>query len=30
MVTLFHFKANGPPDAASLAALTELLKGKRV
>jgi hypothetical protein len=28
MVTLFHFKANGPPDAASLAALTELLKGK--
>lgn len=28
MVTLFHFKANAPPDAASLQALAELIKGK--
>ncbi len=28
MVTLFHFKANAPPDAESLKALTELLKGR--
>jgi len=28
MVTLFHFKANAPPDAASLQALAELVNGK--
>ena len=28
MVTLFHFKANAPPDAESLQALAELLKRK--
>jgi hypothetical protein len=28
MVTLFHFKANAPPDAASLQALAELMKRK--
>lgn len=30
MVTLLHFDAHAPPDAASLQALTELLKGKAV
>ena len=29
MVTLFHFKANAPPDTASLQALVELLKRKK-
>jgi hypothetical protein len=29
MVTLFHFKAHGPPDAASLQALAELVMGKQ-
>jgi hypothetical protein len=28
MVTLLHFDAHAPPDAASLQTLTELLKGK--
>ena len=28
MVTLFHFKANAPPDAASLQALAELMERK--
>jgi len=30
MVTILHFDAHAPPDAASLQALTELLKGKAV
>jgi len=30
MVTILHFDAHAPPDAATLQALTELLKGKAV
>jgi hypothetical protein len=28
MVTLFHFKANAPPDMQSMQLLAELIKGK--
>ena len=28
MITLFHFKANAPPEIESLQSLAELLKGK--
>ena len=28
MITLLHFDAHGPPDAVSVKALLELIKGK--